>query len=132
MAKTLMWCGYLEAGAKSTPVIADQRLDTGDPETVYLFNLARNEILPYNRAIVESKLRDLHEDETGVVTELKSAYAKARRGFKARRGEPVVHSTGRRQKAAAEKAPIDNPDYFSDLDVEFETVSDDDWADDDD
>src|SRR3569623_949320 len=51
--------GYLEAGNKSTAVVLDRTLNTGNPETLYLFNLARGEILEYSRKIVEPKLREL-------------------------------------------------------------------------
>lgn len=131
MAKNFMWCGYLEAGAKSSPVVIDQRLETGNPETMYVFNLARNEILPYSRSIVEPKLRELRDDETDIVNDLKNAFAKARRGFKLR-SEPVVQANGRRQKADNERPPRGEGDFVpEDVGVEFEAVSDDDWGSDD-
>ena len=55
--KKNLWYGYLEAGANSSPVIRDDGLNTGNPKTVYLFNLARGCILEYSREIVEPKLR---------------------------------------------------------------------------
>lgn len=130
MAKNFIWCGYLEAGDKSSAVVVDQRLETGNPETMYVFNLKRNEILTYNRGIVEPKLRDLRGNETSVLQELKNAYTKARRGFKLR-AEPVAHMTGRRQKAVNEKAYVDSADDVPGIGVEFEAVTDDDWASDD-
>lgn len=130
MAKNLIWCGFLEAGEKSTPVVIDQRLETGNPETLYLFNLKRNEILTYNRSIVEPKLRELSDDEAGVVQDLKNSYAKARRGFKFR-VEPVTVPTGRRQKAVNDRHYINSADdHPAESSVEFEPVSDEDWSDD--
>lgn len=79
MRGNVLWYGYLEAGDKSTPVVFDRRLDTGNPETVYLFNLERDTIVPYKRAIVDAKLRELGAHETGLIGRLKSAYTRARR-----------------------------------------------------
>ncbi len=130
MPKNFIWCGYLEAGDKSTPVVVDQRLETGNPETLYLFNLKRNEILTYNRGIVEPKLRELRNDEAGLVQDLKNAYAKARRSFKFRI-EPVAVPTGRRQKAVNDRHYMKNADDLpAETGVEFEPVSDEDWSDD--
>lgn len=76
-----VWYGYLEAGNKSTAVVLDRTLNTGNPETLYLFNLARGEILEYSRKIVEPKLRELKGKETDLTTSLKSAYDTARSHF---------------------------------------------------
>lgn len=75
------WYGYLNAGEKSSLVVLDERLSTGNPETLYLFNLKRNEILEYKRGIVDPKLRELNEKEKKGLPELKEAFAKARKGF---------------------------------------------------
>src|SRR3569623_2087344 len=69
-----VWYGYLEAGNKSTAVVLDRTLNTGNPETLYLFNLARGEILEYSRKIVEPKLSELKTKEMDLTTSLKSAY----------------------------------------------------------
>ncbi len=132
MAKNFIWCGYLEAGDKSSPVVEDKRLDTGNPETMYLFNLKRNGILTYNRGIVAPKLRELRDDESEVMQELKGAFAKARRGFKLR-SEPVTvsHTSGRRQKAVNEKVYADSEEDVSAIGAEIEAVTDDDWGTDD-
>ena len=39
-------------------------MDTGNPKTLYLFNLIRGEILEYAREIVEDKLRELKPAES--------------------------------------------------------------------
>ena len=82
--KASLWHGYLNAGARSSPVLRDARLDTGNPQTVYLFNLVRGEILEYQREIVEKKLRELKAAETGFIAELDAGYKKVRRNFKGR------------------------------------------------
>jgi hypothetical protein len=78
------WYGYLAAGERSSPVLRDNRLDTGNPKTIYMFNLKRGEIIEYALEIVEKKLRDLKQDESGYIGELDAGYKKARRGFKGR------------------------------------------------
>lgn len=87
--KNSLWYGYLEAGNRSSPVIRDERLDTGSVKTVFLFNLARREILEYSWEIVEPKLRELKSGEAKAIKELDAAYAEARRNFKDRRARPL-------------------------------------------
>jgi hypothetical protein len=96
MSKNQFWYGYLEAGAKSTAVVLDHKLETGNTATVYLFNLARNEILEYRRDIVEPKLRPVAAEERDLLGRLKDGYRKARRTF----AEPAA-----RAPAAAAAAP---------------------------
>ena len=76
-----VWYGFLEAGAKSSPVIRDDKLETGSSKTVYLFNLNQNKISEYNLQIVGSKLRDLKKDEEHLIAELDKAFPKARTEF---------------------------------------------------
>jgi len=76
-----LWFGYLEAKEKGSPVVRDTSMGTGNPTTIYLFNLKKGQILEYRRDIVESKLRELTDEETETVTELRKAFQKARNGF---------------------------------------------------
>lgn len=130
MAKHSIWCGYLEAGQKSSAVVRDDRLDTGNPDTVYLFNLARNEIIPYSRAIVDVKLREFTAEEAEGATELKAAYLRARKQFKARaeRAAPVAARTARPTRSS--KLSEDD-DAYSSNEPEFEPAVDDEWEADD-
>jgi hypothetical protein len=80
-----VWCGVLEAGDKSTPIVRDHGLDTGNPSTVYLFNLKRGMILEYRRDIVESRLRELTDDESDLAQELRDAFVAVRSSFSPRR-----------------------------------------------
>ena len=80
--KTSHWYGYLNAGKRSSPVLRDERLDTGNPKTLYLYNLARGQILEYAREIVDNKLRELKAAESGYIAELDAGYKKARRSFR--------------------------------------------------
>ncbi len=76
-----VWYGFLEAGAKSSPVIRDDKLETGSSKTVYLFNLNQNKISEYSLQIVGSKLRELKKDEEHFIAELDKAFPKARTEF---------------------------------------------------
>ncbi|MCG7988464.1 MAG: hypothetical protein ABW157_15250 [Candidatus Thiodiazotropha sp. LLP2] len=82
-----LWLGFLDAGAKSSPVVRSKQLDTKDPETVFLFNLQRNDILIYKRNIVEPKLRELGVGDMETIRELKKAFKQAMTEFSAREKE---------------------------------------------
>ncbi len=53
------WYGYLMAGECRSPVLRDGRLETGNPMTIYIYNLKRGERIEYALEIVEKKLREL-------------------------------------------------------------------------
>jgi hypothetical protein len=100
--KSSLWYGYLDAGNRSSPVIRDERLETGNPKTMFLFNLARSEILEYSRDIAEPKLRELKSGESKLVKDLDAAYLEARRNFKDRRARALnipEHAGGARRQA---------------------------------
>ena len=78
------WYGYLKAGKRSSPVLRDNSLESGNPKTIYMYNLNRDEIIEYVVEVVEKKLRDLKSDESGYIKELDAGYKKARRNFKRR------------------------------------------------
>lgn len=135
MSENNLWYGYLDAGEKSSPVLMDQRLSTANPNTVYVFNLKRSEIIEYRRDIVEPKLRDLNDEDSSVIKELKSSYSKARSGFTPR-GAKVSNIPEKGSEAPAPKkaAAIDTDD--EDLDEIIDTDDDDDedeeWEEDED
>jgi hypothetical protein len=118
-----VWYGFLQAGDRSSPVIRDDRLDTGNRKTVYLFNLSRNSILEYSREVVEPKLRDLKPDESDTIAALDAAYKKARRSFKDR-GAGVRSILNR-----SSSTPASNEDVYADIPVEED--GDDSWTEDD-
>jgi hypothetical protein len=123
--KSSLWYGYLEAGDRSTPVIRDERLDTGSSKTVFLFNLARREILEYSREIVEPKLRELKSGEAKSLKNLDAAYAEARRNFKDRRARTLnIPEQGGATRRAAESRSDDDIE-----DVVEEESADDAWVD---
>jgi len=118
-----VWYGFLQAGDRSSPVIRDDRLDTGNRKTIYLFNLSRNSILEYSREVVEPKLRDLKPEESGTIAELDAAYKKVRRSFKDR-GAGVRSILNR-----SSSTPASNEAVYSDIPAEDD--SDDAWVEDD-
>ena len=126
--KNSLWYGYLEAGKRSSPVIRDDRLDTGSSKTVFLFNLERSEILEYSRDVVEPKLRELKSGEAKMIKALDAAYAEARRNFKDRRARPLnIPEHGGSARRPAEPQDDEDIDEFID-----ESAGEDVWVDSDD
>lgn len=93
----------MEAGEKSSAIVLDGRLSTGNSGTVYLFNHKRNAILEYKREIVEPKLRELNDKEQKLLAELKSAFNKARKGFTPRAAKVA---TTQERAAPPEPKPV--------------------------
>jgi hypothetical protein len=121
------WFGFMNAGEKSSPVLRDNRIDTGNPETLYLFNLRRNEILEYRRDIIEPKLRELDGKEQSLPDELQSAYAEVRTHFTPRGGKVASIPAKERNKPPVAAA---NDDIDVDDEKEFEGLEeseDQDW-----
>jgi hypothetical protein len=112
-----LWFGYLEAGAKGSPVVRDHSIDTGSPATIYLFNLEKGRILEYRRDIAEPKLRELNPEESKRLAKMRAAYAKARENFTPR----VIVRPPRRVPKAEPEPEI--PDFEADED--FPTAVDD-------
>ena len=96
-----LWFGFLEAGEKGSLVVRDGSMDTGTPTTIYLFNLRKGRILEYRREIVELKLRELTEEETEMMQEMRKAFESARSGF-APRATLRLSSPPRRPKPEPE------------------------------
>jgi len=98
-------------------------MDTGNPKTLYLFNLIRGEILEYAREIVEDKLRELKPAESGFVADLDAGYKKARRNFKDRSASisnitkrPVAEFKGKVDDFDDSEIGIDDIDLLMDAD----------------
>lgn len=117
------WYGYLEAGEKSSHVLQDFRLNTGNAGTLYLYNLKRNEILEYKREIITPKLRPLGKQEQKLNEQLVSAYLEVRRTFQPR-GEraAVIPSKGGRAVAAANDETLPGSSYQQRYSIEEEFV----------
>jgi hypothetical protein len=122
-----LWFGYLEAGDKSSPVVIDPMLDTGNPKTVYMYNLNANKITEYKREIAEPKLRALNDKETGLTQDLQQGYAVASKEFTPRNhrlnlapaaaGAAVSARPASRQRIEIDDS-LDDLDMDDDLDME--------------
>ncbi len=106
-----VWLGMLEAGKRSSPVARDESLDTGNPATVYLFNLAKGRVLEYRRDIVEPKLRELTEEESAIGKELKGAFESSRERFTPRAALRPARTSSRPKKRPVEpELPVPEDD----------------------
>ncbi|MCC6208253.1 MAG: hypothetical protein IT488_08880 [Gammaproteobacteria bacterium] len=132
MAKTPLWCGYLEAGDRSSAVLQDERLETGNPNTIYLYNLSRDEILQYNRELVEPKLRELRGNEAALAEELKNAYTKARRSFKFNPDRVLAAPARKQTRSPNERKSQGDEESFPSLETEVDGVGAEDWVDEED
>lgn len=127
-----LWFGYLEAGEKSSPVVIDASLNTANPNTVYVFNFNRGEIIEYRRDIIEAKLRPLEKTDTPDEKKLKTAFAQTRSDFTPRGGKVSAIPEKAAPKQAPKKAVAvdDEEDELGPFAGEAVTTADDDWADD--
>ena len=82
MKKQKFWCGVLEAGSKTSPVAIDHNLDTGEKNTVFVYNHNKQEILKYARDLVEPKLRELSAKEKNLEDTLKKGFKEALKTIK--------------------------------------------------
>ena len=90
MSKNNLQCKYLEAGAKSSPVVLDTSLSTSNDQTLYLYHSQRDQIIEYRRDIVEAKLRELTDEEAQQVGALQQAYQQARTSFTPRGSSAAI------------------------------------------
>ncbi len=63
MKNNAFWYGYLEAGEKGSLVVRALDLDTGKPDTFYLYNQKETQSSKYKASFVEPKLRELNDKE---------------------------------------------------------------------
>jgi len=89
MKSNTFWYGYLEAGEKGSLVVRDPNLDTGKPDTFYLYNLKRDAVLEYKASFVEPKLRELNDTDKDQLSTLKEASKKAFSQFQSRNDLPL-------------------------------------------
>lgn len=131
MSDNNFWYGYLDAGEKSSPVLMDQRLSTANPQTVYVFNLKRSEIIEYRRDIVEPKLRDLGTEESTFIKELKSAYTKVRSAFVPRGAKnTAIPEKGTEAPPAKKATPVesDEEEYDELITIDDDGDEDEEWG----
>ena len=105
-----IWIGFLEAGNRSSPVLRDDSLDTGNPATIYLFNLMKDRILEYRKDIVEPRLRELAAEEVSLTLTLQEAFAQARAGFTPRGSQRAAAARRRRRSTRELLSELPDPD----------------------
>ena len=93
MKNNAYWYGYLEAGEKGSLVLRDDSLNTGKPDTFYLYNHKRDAILEYKTSFVEPKLRDLNDSEQEHISTLEKAFKASRSQFQSRASDPLKTAT---------------------------------------
>jgi len=124
--KSKIWYGYLDAGTKSSPVLLDPKLDTGDSKTFYLFNHKRNQILEYRKDLIEPKLRELNGKESDLIDQIKKDYNKIRTNFTPRKtvGKVMAEAGATSNKPAKTNSPDiedvvdDDIDLSDDIDLD--------------
>lgn len=127
MSKTNYWHGYLEAGTKSSPVLRDPSMETGNANTVYLYSLNRNKIIEFQASIVEQKLRDLSQEESELISALNSGYKKAKKEFTPRASMRLKQVELTPQSSPEPKQDIedmDDADLDDDLDLDMDMDDD--------
>lgn len=122
MSKHKFWFGFLEAGEKSTPVVIDHNLHTGENDKVFIYNHNKQEILKYVREIVNPKLRELTAQEKDQEASLKKGFLAALKTIKYPVVKPLSTPTKATATPKAEKPPEEPEEAISQLD-------DEDWGD---
>ena len=95
-----LWCGFLEAGTKSSPILISSILETNSEKTVYMYNLSRDAIIEYQRQIVEPKIRELKAEEADLIEQLVSVYNAANKNFTANTRKPLIPPPSQSPKKA--------------------------------
>lgn len=125
MSDKQYWYGYLDAGAKSSPVLLDPNLSTGNSKTIYLFNLGRQRVLEYSREIVDAKMRALLPEEQDVIPALQTAYAQAKGTFFPRGSRSLgVPERGPVARRRRDETPAESEEY----DEDTEEIASLDWS----
>jgi len=126
MSKNKLWYGFLEAGSKSSPVAIDRSMETGERNSLFIYNHNRKEILKYTRDVVEPKLRELTAGEKELETGLKKGFSESLKTFKYKVSKISDASTSAKTSSAAKVVkPPEEPE------VDISGLDDDDaWEDD--
>ena len=125
MSKQKLWYGFLEAGKKSSPVIIDHSMDTGEKNSVFIYNHNRQEILKYVRELAEPKLRELTAKEKELEASLKKGFTESLKTFKKPESK-ILDSPAKSKPSSKVDTPKEEPE------VEISGLDDDIWEDDDD
>lgn len=115
MSDKQLQCKYLDAGAKSSLVVLDPNLSTGNNKTIYLYHQQRNQIIEYNREIVGAKLRDLNAAEAKGEGELLKGYEKARNAFSPRASALDIPERSQPSRPPAARSSSDSDEEGEDI-----------------
>lgn len=124
MSKQKLWYGFLEAGSKSSPVVVDHSMDTGEKSSLFIYNHNRQEILKYVREVVEPKLRELTIQEKELESALKKGFNAAVKTLNFPLTKTLV-SPAKAKPHPVTDTPKEEPE------VELSGMDDDIWDDDD-
>jgi len=125
MSKRKLWFGNLEAGSKSSPIVIDYEMETGEKNAIFIYNHSRKEILKYSRDVVEPKLRELTAKEKDLEAELKKAFGEAMKNFKFKTPK-AMDAPGKTAAKSKPAKPAEEPD------VDSSDMGGEDWDDSDD
>lgn len=125
------WVGYLTMGDKKTTLVArDERVETGKSSTVFLYNQERDQIVEYNREIIEAKLKDAPEADYDA-KKMIDAYKKALRN-KLPNLYRIIFTPNSGVRAAAKEKKVEITDDDDEIVIDDNFDMDDDIDDDDD
>jgi hypothetical protein len=127
-----LWVGYLTLpDKKKTLVASDDRVETGKSSTIFLYNQERDQLVEYNREIIEAKLKDAPEEDYDA-KKMADAYKKALRTKLPNLYRVIfAPNSGIRAPVKEKKAAVIADDDDIEIDDSFD-MDDDDSGDDDD
>jgi hypothetical protein len=114
--KATLWIGFLDAGSKGSPVVREIGMETGNRDTIYLFNFLKGKILEYRRDIVEPKLRELTADEQPMVPEIRKAFKDVREAFEPRSTRMRLSPP----RTAPKRREVELSDFVDDVELDFD------------
>jgi len=138
-----LWVGYLTLpDKKKTLVASDKRVKTGKAKTIFLYNQARDQIIEYEREIIQPKLKNAPETDYDVA-KMTASYKKALKKKLPNLYRVIFSSTTRIHTSAKEPETAmvndDNSGNDDDIDIDdsfeiaenvsSENISDDDFDD---
>lgn len=122
-----LWVGYLTlSDKKKTLVASDERVETGKPKTLFLYNQERDQIIEYSREIIQAKLKDAPEVDYDS-KKMSAAYKKALKTKLPNLYRIIFAANAGVQTPVKEKetASITDDDDDIDIDDNFATHDDD-------
>lgn len=121
--KAELWIGYLDSGQSATYVVFDTSLNRpSDQEIIYLYNLRKDAIVPYQRETVIKKLRRIDESERGLLGNIERLFAIE----KARYYEAKCPPSNPLDPPESEATYDDESQRYADIDPSYSEVASDD------